>query len=499
MPPLLKIRLLVCLGAMALAATAHAQDALTFADIEGWWGADPVHGGESSHLALRFVETEGKHEARLSIQAIGAYDINLGEVAIRARTIDTKGLSFPLQWDPATRTLSGHIPAEAAPIYRIPVEFRRGESPPKPPANQWIAPRPPMLWSVETGGAPIWAGIERDEDGTLYVGNENGVVNAIDESGKVRWKFETGKAIRSQPKAVGAHIYIVSDAGYLHKLNRKNGAELWRARVAVETPPRIPTREKGTRWDRYGSSIVTDGKLLFHASRDRNLYALDVKTGRERWRVPAGDIMTATPALHDDLVIYAAFDGKVSAVSKRDGSPRWTYDAKLAVAGDVVVSEGRVLVGSRTYDLIALEADTGKESWKRYYWFSWIESPPVVRDGLVYTGSSDATSVHAINLADGSLRWRTAVPGYSWQRTAVSYRWVIAGTVGSGAFPGSRAGALVALDRATGAIRWIHLQPPSDEIVKANKEWGFGASPVIAGDVVYAADLAGRVHAFSLR
>ena len=139
-------------------------------------------------------------------------------------------------------------------------------------------------------------------------------------------------------------------------------------------------------------------------------------------------------------MIFAAFDGKVQAVSARDGAARWTYDAKLGIAGDVVVAGDRVLVGSRSYDLIALDAATGKELWKHYYWFSWIESPPVVRDGVIYTGSSDATNVYAINLADGSLRWKTAVPGWSWQRTAVNEDLVIAGTAGAGAFPGPRCG-----------------------------------------------------------
>jgi outer membrane protein assembly factor BamB len=70
--------------------------------------------------------------------------------------------------------------------------------------------------------------------------------------------------------------------------------------------------------------------------------------------------MTATPALYGSLVIFAAFDGKVRAVSTRDGALRWTYDAKLAIAGDVVVASDRVLVGSRSYDLIALDAKTAR-------------------------------------------------------------------------------------------------------------------------------------------
>lgn len=492
----LTLRAAAWFAALFLSAGATAQDAVRFADIAGWWAADPVHGGESSRLAMELREHDGKTEARLWLMAIGAYDIGLGEVAITGNAIDTKGLSFPLTWNPETRTLSGRIPAEAAPVYDIPVEFRRAEPVVKPAAKTWDAPRPVVQWTVETG-APVWAGLERGSDGTLYVANEQGVVHAISRDGKRKWKFDTGKAIRAQPRIIGGHLYVNSDSGYLHKL-KPDGTEVWRARVGADLPERLPTNAQGTRWDRYGSGVVADGQHLYVASRDKHLYALDAATGRERWRVAAGDIMTATPALHRELVIFADYAGKVQAVAARDGSPRWSFDAKLAVPGDLTVADGRVLVGSRSYDLIALDADTGAEQWRRYYWFSWIESPPAVRDGVVYTGSSDATHVYAVNLRDGALRWKTAVPGYSWQRTAVGEDVIVAGTVGAGAYPGSRAGSLAALDRATGKIRWIHLDPPGDDVAKAHSDWGFGASPVIADGVVYAADLAGRVYALPL-
>jgi outer membrane protein assembly factor BamB len=483
--------------------TSHAIACLLagvgFQDLAGWWSAEPQFGGESSHIAMQFVEKDGKQEARLWLMAIGAHDINLGEVTFTGDAIDTKGLSFPLTWKPESKTLVGVIPADAAPVYRIPIEFKRGPPVEKPPPREWKAPRPKVKWSVETH-AMVWAGIERDaETGMLFVGNEQGVLNAIDRNGKLAWKFTTEKPIRAQPKVIGGHVYLHSDTGFLYKLDRKTGAEAWRADVDNGSEARIPTNQEKTRWDRYGSSVVSDGKHLFIASRDRNLYALDAASGRELWRMAAADIMTATPALYRDLVIFAAFDGRVQAVSSKDGAPRWSYDAKLGIAGDVVVSGDRVLVGSRSYDLIALDASTGRELWKHYYWFSWIESPPVVRDGVIYTGSSDATNVYAINLSDGSLRWKTSVPGWSWQRTAVSDDLVIAGTAGVGAFPASRNGSLLALDRSTGSIRWIVLDPPSEQIVKDKKGWGFGASPVIADGLVYAADLNGRVYAFELK
>jgi outer membrane protein assembly factor BamB len=492
-------RIIAGLALIAAVTPAAAQDTVEFKDIAGWWSADPVWGGESSRLALHFLEKDGKQAAHLSIVAIGGYDISLGEVVISGNTVDSKGLAFPLTWNPATKTLGGHIPAEAAPVYDIPIEFKRSEPLAKPPPKEWKAPRPRVVWSVETGGAPVWAGIERDSaTGLLFVGNENGTLSALTRDGKVSWKLETGKPIRGQPRVLGKDVYVASDSGYLYKVRRDTGAEVWRARIDTGAPARIPPNQPNTRWDRYGSSVASNGKQLFYASRDKNLYALDLKTGRELWRVQAGDLMTATPALYEDSVICAAFDGKVQAVSARDGKPRWTYDAKLAVPGDLVVSGDRLLVGSRSYDLIALDARSGRELWKRYYWFSWIESPPVVRDGMVYTGSSDATNVYAINLADGTFKWKTSVPGWSWQRPVVTEDLVIAGTAGAGAFPASRNGSLVAIDRASRAIKWIHLDPPGEEIVKAKKGWGFGASPVVGDGVVYAADLNGKVYAFDL-
>ncbi|HJY36325.1 MAG TPA: PQQ-binding-like beta-propeller repeat protein, partial [Steroidobacteraceae bacterium] len=52
-----------------------------------------------------------------------------------------------------------------------------------------------------------------------------------------------------------------------------------------------------------------------------------------------------------------------------------------------------------------------------------------------------------------------------------------------------------AIDRATGAIRWLYLDPPSADTVAKKAEWGFAAAPAVGDGVVYAADLQGRVHA----
>jgi hypothetical protein len=242
------LRTLAFLFVAVVALPATAQADVRFADLAGWWSADPVHGGESSHVVLQFREKDGKPEARLWLMAIGA--MTSGWVPSRfpaTRSIPGE-CHFRSPGIRSRRRLSGHLPADAAPVYNIPVEFKRSEPIEKPAARDWKAARPKARWSVDTG-APVWAGIERDDEtGLLIVGNENGDVNAIDGEGKVRWKFATGKPIRAQPTVLGASVYIVSDSGYLYRLKLNTGAEQWRAKIVSEAPPRLPTNDPKTRW-----------------------------------------------------------------------------------------------------------------------------------------------------------------------------------------------------------------------------------------------------------
>jgi outer membrane protein assembly factor BamB len=482
-----------------LCGVGQAQSpTLNFSDLEGWWSADPAFAGESAHVALHFENVDGKPIAKLSLPAIAVYDVSLGAVTIAGNRIDMQPLSFPLTYDAAKKTLSGVLPKDAVPVYPIPIEFKRGQPLIKPAPPTWNAPKPTRAWSAEVG-SPVWAALARDpKSKLLYVGTDAGVLHAIGEDGKPRWKYTAAGAIRAEPAVIGDHVYVSSDAGFTSKLEARSGTEIWRVKTDEIAAPRLPPTDEKTRWDRYSAGIVADATRLYVASRDKNLYALDPGSGATRWKYSASDIMTATPALYRDLVLIADYGGKVQALGAADGKLRWTYDAKLAVPGDLVVDGDQVLVGSRSYDLIALDAATGRERWKHYYWFSWIESPPVVREGVVYTGSSDATNVYAIDGNSGKLRWKTAVPGWAWPRPAVNDRFVIAGVSGSGAYPGFRAGALVALDRKSGAIRWMHIEPSTQALVDSKEYWGYVAAPLIVDNTVYAADLTGRVSAFKL-
>ena len=61
-----------------------------------------------------------------------------------------------------------------------------------------------------------------------------------------------------------------------------------------------------------------------------------------------------------------------------------------------------VYFGSDDYFIYALNSQTGEIVWKFKTGF-WVESSPVVAQGVVYIGSSD-TDLYSLNLVTGTLR-----------------------------------------------------------------------------------------------
>ena len=188
------------LAALLVGAPARAADALAFADIAGWWAAEPAFGGESSPVLLHFVEDKGKQTVRLSMLAIGGFDVPVGTVKLAGDGLDMEPMPFPLRYDRSAGTLSGFLPEAAVPVYRIPVEFRRVAPMEKPPAPAWTAASPRIKWQFDVK-APVWAGLAHDaETGRLFVATDAGVLHAIDTggpgAGAAAWTFDTGKPSR---------------------------------------------------------------------------------------------------------------------------------------------------------------------------------------------------------------------------------------------------------------------------------------------------------------
>jgi outer membrane protein assembly factor BamB len=83
----------------------------------------------------------------------------------------------------------------------------------------------------------------------------------------------------------------------------------------------------------------------------------------------------------------------------------WATDLKTESLTAPVVSDGMVLVASKTSDSVyALDARSGTRLW-RYTAGGPIDSPPTIYRGMVFFGSNDGW-VYCLRLHDGALAWR---------------------------------------------------------------------------------------------
>jgi outer membrane protein assembly factor BamB len=235
--------------------------------------------------------------------------------------------------------------------------------------------------------------------------------------------------------------------------------------------------------------------IVYAGSGDGGLYAVDAATGGVLWRHDAGAPVYSTVGRHGDgTLLFGTMDGSVVRLDPATRGEILRVKTGGGVVSTPVIAGGRLVAGSRDYLLHGFDAADGAPAWRFSYWFSWIESTPAVRDGLLYLGASDYARVSAIEPATGRARWSTVVHGMTWGTPLVTDRHVFAGTVNQN-LPGTlirhRAG-LVKLDRATGAVLWRRALPDAP----VGNFAGYAGGPVLAAGLVIAAGLDGELAAY---
>lgn len=163
----------------------------------------------------------------------------------------------------------------------------------------------------------------------------------------------------------------------------------------------------------YSSPALVDGTLYVGTDgiRQNYLYAL-ATDGTVRWKFLAPKQIFSTPAVAGGVVYFHARDDHVYAVAAKDGALVWKTPAphpqdEFSIFADMnksspAVAQGRVFVGVGR-DVLALDAQTGRELWRQATGGK-VDSSPLVVGGTVYVGSDDR-SLYGLDAATGRAVW----------------------------------------------------------------------------------------------
>jgi outer membrane protein assembly factor BamB len=226
---------------------------------------------------------------------------------------------------------------------------------------------------------------------------------------------------------------------------------------------RVPGAARGT--------PAYDGDTAYFLSREREVVAVDVRSGGVRWRTDTGvtseDAVFGATTAGTTLAIAGANvvggDWDVIGFDRASGARRWTYRAPGGDGPGLFLGTaagGIVFAGSPGGRVYAIDALTGQPKWitpiEEREWTSVF--PPVAAGDIVAVGYSTYRNpsiggLAVLDAASGRLRWRSEFPKARerWQHTNLAggplvVDDLIIGSAGDG--------NIYAFDRSTGAFRW---------------------------------------------
>lgn len=203
------------------------------------------------------------------------------------------------------------------------------------------------------------------------------------------------------------------------------------------------------------------------------------------WRFATGDAVRSTPAIDNATAYFGSYDGKVYAVSLRDGQKRWAHHVGEPVESSPLLLEELLIVGAGDGKVYALDLETGKPRWSAETGGKVNASPNVatLADGtqVVLVGSYDG-KLHCFEAATGKPRWAYDTENY---------------VNGAAAVLNLEARPHVAFGGCDSKLRLLDVE--NGELIDATDlQTYIPATVATAGNIVYAATFDAKLFALEL-
>ena len=179
------------------------------------------------------------------------------------------------------------------------------------------------------------------------------------------WTARVGRGsdsvgVRMRPVADNGVIYAASADDHLAAIDAATGKKLWEKQ---------PSWRRGRSDTSFVGGPTVAGDLLVVGTLDGNVFAFDTKTGEQRWQATVKASILTPPVFDQALLFIRTDNGDVTALNSSDGSQAWLYDQgsvpTLSLRGNspLLAAHGVIFFGSDDGKVVALRADNGQPLW----------------------------------------------------------------------------------------------------------------------------------------
>jgi outer membrane protein assembly factor BamB len=194
-----------------------------------------------------------------------------------------------------------------------------------------------------------------------------------------------------------------------------------------------------------GAPAIVDG-VVYVGSFDDHLYAIDLKTGEQKWKTKLGPIK-ASPSVKDGKVYAGDVEGKFYCVDAAKGEKLWTFETGGEIASGCNFAGDRILIGSHDETLYCLDMK-GNKIWD-FKTQGPVNGAPVVAGGKTFVAGCDS-NLHVIDIKSGKEDFSIDLGGQAGATAAVR---------GDGVYVGTMNNQVLGIDLVNRKIDWTFEAP----------------------------------------
>lgn len=168
------------------------------------------------------------------------------------------------------------------------------------------------------------------------------------------WQSNIGNSQQSvfSPVVAGDSVYAAASDGAIARLDAGSGRQLWRINAG----------------ERLTGGVGADGKLVAVGSGKGEVLAFDAN-GTALWKAQVSSEVLAAPQVAADVVVVRSADGRIFGLDAKDGKRKWYYQRStpaLTVRSPVgiSISGGVAYAGFAGGKLVAINLDSGAVRWE---------------------------------------------------------------------------------------------------------------------------------------
>jgi len=237
-------------------------------------------------------------------------------------------------------------------------------------------------------------------NGVMYFGAIGGVVTALDITNQqVIWQYDTTDTLWASPCLEGDTLYVASYDKNLYALDVVTGKEKWAE----------PFQAKGP----IITAPVFNNGVIYIGSLDRSLYAIDQATGNLIWSFPsesnAGNSpenwFWATPVINNGFIYAPDMDGYVYILDAGTGALISNIDLGSPVSSSPVLLNGKVIVATQEGSIYAIDPGNQSSTLIKSLGLKVI-SALSGSEGIVYVHTISPEAVYAIDVESHTSIWQ---------------------------------------------------------------------------------------------